>query len=269
MRQFGLAALNYEDTFRNLPPGNTGQAYISPGNFAAGPWRDPARTCCPWGHFSWAGLILPYLEGQNLQNQINFNVPAFAAEVFQGATPQTLQGDPVNELASKSQPKIFVCPSSRRTRSALEHKDYAVNGGAGVSCCPSRRNDVSMDGVGHVNSNLRLAEVTDGTSNTFYFMEKSHSLRQSSCPDKVGCNNFLFVFHTDAGMVTSNNDLAGRPPQPPNDISANNRAAGGFHPSGIMVSFVDGHTGFVSNNIDFATYRAHFTRNGGESVSAP
>jgi hypothetical protein len=240
---------------------------VSAGNFAATVWRDPARTCCPWGHFSWAATILPYVEQKNLYDQINFNVPAFASEIYQGTAPQTDQGDPINALVSKSQPKIYICPSSRRTKSFLEFKDYAMNGGAAVNCCPSRRNDESMDGTGHFNSNTRLATVTDGTSNTFLFLEKSHSLRQSSCPDKLGCNNFMFVFHTDAGMVTSNNDLAGRPPQPPNDISNNNRAAGGFHPSGIMAAFVDGHTGFVSNNVDFATYRAHFTRNGGESFS--
>jgi prepilin-type N-terminal cleavage/methylation domain-containing protein len=267
LRQFGLASLNYEDTFKTLEPGSTGQGFINNGNFGTGPWSDPARTCCPWGHFSWAAIILPYVEQKNLYDQINFDVPAFASEVFQGTNPNVSQGNPVNALASRSQPKIFVCPSVKRTKPANEFKDYAMNAGGGVNCCPSRRNDVSMDGAGHFNSNKRLAEFEDGTTNTFLFLEKAHSMVQSSCPRNVGCNNFFFVFHTDAGMVTSNNDLAGRPPQPPNDISGNNRAAGGFHPSGIMAAFVDGHTGFVSNNIDFATYRAHFTRNGGESVS--
>ena len=267
LRQFGLAALNYEDTFRNLPPGSTGQGYISAGNFAATVWRDPARTCCPWGHFSWSAIILPYVEQKGLYDQINFDVPAFASEVYQGATPNVDQGNPINMLASKSQPKLFVCPSVKRTKPANEFKDYAMNAGGAVNCCPSRRNDESMDGAGHVNSNKRLAEFGDGTSNTFLFMEKAHSMVQSGCPKNVGCNNFFFVFHSDAGMVTSNNDQTGRPPQPPNDISGNNRAAGGYHPSGIMVTYVDGHTGFVSNNVDFATYRAHFTRNGGESAT--
>jgi prepilin-type N-terminal cleavage/methylation domain-containing protein/prepilin-type processing-associated H-X9-DG protein len=272
LRQFALASLNYEDTFKVMPAGSTGGGWMPPNTMtvpAGGPWRSSIQACCPHGHFGWPALILPYIEGVNIQNQINFSRPAYASEIFQGGNMTGIadQGDQVNMLASKSQPKIFICPSAKRTRSALEFKDFAMNGGAAVNCCPGRRNDQSMDGAGHVSSFLRLAEFTDGTSNVFLYLEKASSLQQSSCPRNSGCNNFFFVWHTDGGYVTSNNDLAGRPPQPPNDISNNNRAAGGFHPSGIMVTYADGHTTFVSNNVDFATYRAQFTRNGGESLT--
>jgi prepilin-type N-terminal cleavage/methylation domain-containing protein/prepilin-type processing-associated H-X9-DG protein len=283
LRQMALAALGYEDTFKNLPSGSVGGGWAPPNAMtvpAGGPWRGTYQACCPNGHFGWPALILPYLEGGNVQAQINFNLPAFAAQIYQGnsTTPITDQGDPINALASKSQPKLFVCPSAKRARPANEYKDYAMNGGTGYwmnngnrsgHCCPGRRNDDNMDGAGHVFSNLRLATFTDGTSNTFFFTEKANSLRQSSCLDNLGCNHFFFVFHTDGGYVTSDNDLSanGFPPQPPNDISTNNRAAGGYHPGGIMVTMVDGHTTFVSNNVDFATYRAHFTRGGGESLT--
>jgi len=284
LRQMALAALNYEDTYKVAPPGSVGGGWSPPNSMAAGPWRDTANTCCPWGHFGWPALILPFVEGGALQNQINFNVPAFAPEVFghqnnASIVPDANQGDPTNSIAATNQPKLFVCPSSRRTRSAQWFKDYSMNGGTGYflnasggrsgHCCPERRNDMNMDGAGHVASFIRLAEFTDGTSNTFWFMEKSHSLRQSWCVDKVGCNPFFFVYHVSAGYVTSDNDLSanGFPPQPPNDISTNNRAAGGFHPTGIMATMADGHTVFISNNVDFPTYRAHFTRGLGESVS--
>ena len=139
LRQFGLAALNYEGTFKMLPPGSTGGGYVAINSFQA-PWADPQRSCCPWGHFSWAAIILPYVEQKGLYDQINFDVPAFAAEVYQGTTPQTDQGNPFNALASKSEPKIFVCPSVKRTKPANEFKDYAMNAGGAVNCCPSRRN---------------------------------------------------------------------------------------------------------------------------------
>jgi prepilin-type N-terminal cleavage/methylation domain-containing protein/prepilin-type processing-associated H-X9-DG protein len=284
LRQFSLAALNYEDTFKNMPPGSFGGGWAPPNTMtvpAGGPWRGTYQTCCPNGHYSWSALILPFIEQKSLYDNINFNLPAFTDELFQGnsLTPITNQGDPSNALASRSQPKIFVCPSSKKTKPTSQYKDYAMNGGTGYvlstsgvrsgHCCPGRRNDQTMDGAGHVFSNLRLAEFTDGTSNTFLFTEKASSLRQSSCPENTGCNHFHFVLHTDGGYVTSDNDLSanGFPPQPPNDISLNNRAAGGFHPGGIMVSMADGHTVFVSNNVDFATYRAYFTRGLGEAVT--
>jgi hypothetical protein len=204
---------------------------------------------------------------------MNLSVPAFAPEVYGRAnnnspTPLLDQGNVANANAARSQPGIFLCPSAKRSKSKLWFKDYAMNAGDATNCCPERRNDQSMNGVAHVDSFLRLAETTDGTSNTFFYLEKANALRQSWCIQNTGCNPFIFVFHTSSGYVTSRNDVGGRPPQPPNDISTNNRAAGGFHPSGIVVAYVDGHIGFVSNHVDFITYNATFTRNAGESVAA-
>src|SRR5262245_62632920 len=55
MRQLGLAAMNYESTFKLLPPGSTGGGYVTINSFQA-PWADPQRSCCPCGHFSWAAV---------------------------------------------------------------------------------------------------------------------------------------------------------------------------------------------------------------------
>jgi prepilin-type N-terminal cleavage/methylation domain-containing protein len=284
LRQFALGALNYEGTFRVLPPGSTGQGYLSPGSFAAGPWRDPARACCPWGHFGWSAILLPYVEQANLYAQINFDVLAFTPELYGhnndgGHTVETNIGSPLNAPAAQSQPKLFICPSSRRTRSPQAYKDYAMNGGAGYQigangvragvCCPERRKDDIPSGVAYFNSNLRLAEVTDGLSNTFFFLEKSHSLNHVWCGDKVGCNPFFFVFHGTVGYVQSDNDVgaSGYPPAPPNDFTSQARGPGGFHPGGVMTVLSDGHTMFLSDNVDFATYRAYFTRGNGEAAT--
>src|SRR4029077_9218335 len=49
LRQLSLAQLNYESTFKTLPPGSTGGGYVTINSFQA-PWADPQRSCCPWGH---------------------------------------------------------------------------------------------------------------------------------------------------------------------------------------------------------------------------
>src|SRR5262245_2654890 len=215
LRQMALATHTYHDTFKQLPSGSVGQGFTAPATFASGPWRDPGRSCCPWGYFGWTAIILPYLEGQNLQNAINFDVPAFSASINDGGN-KTNQGDAKNAIPAAQQPPFFVCPSARRAKPETEYKDYAMNGGTGyilnangsrsAHCCPERRNDATMDGLAFVFSRIRLADITDGTSTTFLFLEKADALRQSSCPDGAGCNPFFFVLHTSPGYVTSDND---------------------------------------------------------------
>src|SRR6516225_7195569 len=64
LKQIGLALHNYHDTMKWYPPG-----YID-GN--TDPTATPDNDVGPgWG---WASFLLPYIEQQNVYNQINFNV---------------------------------------------------------------------------------------------------------------------------------------------------------------------------------------------------
>src|SRR5262249_13847776 len=88
----------------------------------------------------------------------------------------------------------------------------------------------------------------------FLILEKSHNSGQSWCANEQGCNEWLWVHHQSQGFVYGT--------RPPNDTKPNTRAALGPHTGGLNASFVDGHIAFISNNIDFTTYRALFTRAG-------
>src|SRR5579871_3301620 len=64
LKQIGLALHNYHDTMKWFPPG-----YIDGNTNAA---STPDNDVGPgWG---WATLLLPFLEQQNVYNQINLNV---------------------------------------------------------------------------------------------------------------------------------------------------------------------------------------------------
>jgi prepilin-type N-terminal cleavage/methylation domain-containing protein len=274
LRQLGLAALNYEGTFGTLPPGSTGGGFVNINSFSA-PWVDPQRTCCPWGHFSWSIIILPYVEQKGLYDQVRFDRLAYASKIMEhnGGNQAVTSiidrgpiGDVLNQPIAQNTPKTFMCPSARFVPGVRrEHKDYAINAGP-TGCCPERNNgtNATLSGVAHALRGVRLAEVTDGTSNTFLFLEAVHSKNHSWLPALTGSNHFMWVHHASQGYVqgTQNNLLA-----PPNDTQWNTRAPASGHPSGVQVTFVDGRVNFVSNNVDFFNvYIPTFTRAGGEPL---
>jgi hypothetical protein len=116
--------------------------------------------------------------------------------------------------------------------------------------------------VGFAQSCLKLAQVTDGTSNTFLFLEQGHFGNHSWVQDNWGTNEFIWVHHVSQGYVTSND---GATPSPPNVTIWNHRAAHSDHPAGVQAAMLDGRVVFVTNHIDFAVYNATFTRAGSET----
>lgn len=261
MKQITLAFHNYHGTESVFPSGSFGgggNAALT-GGFSA-PWRD-AAVCgsCPYGHFSWAVKILPYLEAENLFKQFDFTAPAYATTIFENGVERGPAGGAINRIPSTSMPKGLVCPSAKRTAPANEFKDYALNSGTG-SCCPER-NITGHNGMGWVWSNIKISHVTDGTSNTFLIMEKLHSSNQSWLNADRGANHFSFVHHPSQGYVSATEPARA---QPPNSTFFNNRSAAGGHSGGTMTSWVDGRVGFIANGINFATYQAMHSRAGDE-----
>src|SRR5262249_19625283 len=147
---------NYHDSYGSFPPGAYAppQAFTSNGSSTTwvAPWKEPNSTCCPWGAFSWAAVILPWIEGGNVYNQINFSVPAYSLHIAEDHTlspwvgtnnDRGPGGNVANQVAARSAPKTFVCPSSPRATFSDDgtYKDYAIVYDGGLSnfnenCCP-------------------------------------------------------------------------------------------------------------------------------------
>jgi hypothetical protein len=276
--------LLFNDTYKRLPPGSgagrpgetppAGQIVLgmtANANFAPG-WRDPLRTCCPWGHFGWPVYILPYMEHQSLYESMDLNVPAYAEIIPENGSSGTgpLQnrgpaGNTANRAASFSMPSTFVCPSAHRVpRSDLRdgspqtQKDYSMSAGP-HSCCPERT-QANQVGMGFVGSKLTLDDVLDGTSNTLYFIEHAHFGNHSWTEYDAGSNQFFWVHHTSQGYVNTN-----FPPNP-TLTSFNARGAHSDHPNGIQAAMVDGHLRWVSDHISLTVFNAMGTRKGGEAL---
>jgi prepilin-type N-terminal cleavage/methylation domain-containing protein len=249
LKQMSLAVLNYEQTFGRLCPGSMGRPE----------WTQPSLGIA-FGHFGWPAFILPFLEQQPLYDHIDFQKQAYAE--FLGNPTGGPFGDPANKEACMSQPPVFVCPSAHRVRPENEQKDYGINGTT-AACCPERATS-DLDGIAWYNSDIKIGDIRDGTSNTFLFLEFAHFGNHSWIEYNVGANPFLFVFHTSPGWVSACEHDGS--PRPPNCTIYNGRAAHSQHPGGVQATMCDGHLVWVSDNVDFAVYKAAFTRKGEEPL---
>jgi len=191
LHQLAIAAHNYHDTYKRLPPGNYDP--INPNNRGGGfnPPDPLVGSCCPWGNISWSAFLLPYVDGMPIFKTMDFTKPAYAQNVpeeqnsGQGNTVDRGPGNPTwpaggaanpNIAAAMNMPPVFVCPSvtvGAEKFPNTPNKDYGMNGGTNTNCCPERDgNPANQDGVGFLNSKIRLTDIRDGTSSTFLFMEK-------------------------------------------------------------------------------------------------
>lgn len=273
LHQLALALHNYVEQHSVIPPGSMGPLGGTTG------WSDPGVTCgafgrCPWGHWGWAAYLLPHLEAAGVYNSINFNLAAYAASVVEvrptNATGTPTERGPAGHLANSTanlRPlEVFLCPSVVPVSSASVFKDYGINGGSvtpPLGCCPERRSD--LDGIGCWNSSTRLSDIVDGTTQTFAFLEAAHTGNHSWAPIDRGSNHLFFVHHISQGYVVSNNDDGARTPTPPNTTLFNHRGSHSMHPGGVHAAMMDGSVRWISNHIDFKTYRALFTRAGAET----
>jgi prepilin-type processing-associated H-X9-DG protein len=271
LKQLSLAAIMYESQIQSLPSGSTGGFNeTESGPRFPKPWNEPNNGCCPFGHFSWSAIILPFMEGQTIYDSIDFSVPAFVESLPEskrgwGAPDRGPAGDPKNRLAANSQPPTFVCPSAPRVQPENQHKDYAINAGTGLTGCCVDRNG-PHDGVAWMRSKVELRQIGDGTTHTYLLMECAHTAPRGWVDPNTGSNPFLFVTHNSNGMVIAHTAVGPGPPNFRKHDAFNTRGAYSEHVNGIYVAYVDGHVDFVSDFIDFAVYEAAHTRDGGEVI---
>lgn len=254
LHQIGLALHNYHDSQGSFPCGY----------YCAKPQANPDYTSPGWG---WAALILPFIEQGNLSQQINFALPI---EVAGNLTARTMII------------KLYVCPSDRSTGlftvyskggGALAEaatNSYAACHGAGIDL------DEELDdfnGMFSRNSRVRMAEVTDGTSNTFAIGERGAFFTQTAW---AGAVNFGSTRHTPNAPVINLNAIEDAPTQTLAhiDVESINDPRGDEedfftpHTGAAMFLFVDGSVRSVPLSLSLQTLQALSTRNGGEAISS-
>ena len=292
LKQLSLAMHNYHDTYNRFPAGVT--AWNGVNNGAQRNNGNPQDNGGFFnGMWSWSAYILPFVEGQNLYNRINFNQRPWTEERgdawFYDTGADTTAFAVTNQLVSSSMPPTFACPSTPQPNSG-KYKDYAMNAGHGPnggtnvqaggtlinSCCPERATQGS--GIGHKNSYVKMASITDGTSNTYMLLEQSSMIPKWRFPT----NPFVWTNHQSQGLALSNQGATNFPPNqnpvfqvsrpgsPLSDgagIGLVGRCTRSYHTGGINASLADGSVRFVTETIANNPWRALHTRDGGEVVT--
>src|SRR5262249_4507009 len=120
---------------------------------------------------------------------------------------------------------------------------------------------------------VRIADVTDGTSNTLVFGERSHFDPVFDAPQASGgCGDLLEAWGWWAFRAPGDVTLSSAVPinykvtAPCTAVQYDERinAFGSRHPGGANFAMTDGSVRFVSESIPLVTLRALSTRAGGE-----
>jgi prepilin-type processing-associated H-X9-DG protein len=260
LKQLGLALHNFEGVYQSFPQ---------------------ARNPFPLVH-SAASRLLPYVEQDNLQRLVDYTTPPTS---------------PTNVQASQTRVPLFVCPSDPAGGQVRGLPDfgsnYVANNGSGTVGFGLI---ATGDGL-FTQVPVRIADITDGTSNTAAFSEST--LGNGNVPASAAvADPRLIVVEvpggsdpTPAACDSAAGTLSARrggkwidghygntlynhyyPPNPRTWDCGNgshNKAlstARSYHAGGVNMLMADGSVRFVRNAIQIETWRALATRAGGEVI---
>lgn len=282
LRQSALAFHNFEDAYKRLP----GIGTSATSNQLA---------------FAPQAYVLPYVEQVALKNLIDFDAPITTGS---GGASSV---NPVQQQAARTKVPFYLCPSDsgpiffQNSGGEWAGTNYMVNAGTAKVASDGTQEYVLTspnDGLFWYASTTRLANITDGTSNTLLLAEAirgdngATASSQPAQPRRQYANfSGQYVPLTDS-YCRAGTSWAGRrggswlwgvgfnivfntrhtPNQDTPDCSVNGHGvfkSASFHPGGINTAFSDGSVHLIASNIDLKTWQALSTRMEGEAVSAP
>jgi prepilin-type processing-associated H-X9-DG protein/prepilin-type N-terminal cleavage/methylation domain-containing protein len=271
LKQLALALLNYHDSSGRFPVG----FYIAR-DMGGGRWANGTN---------WRIESCPYFEQGNLYRRWDYTDQR--NNVAGGTSATTAQVIKVLLCPSDPLPDPVVYLTAKNPQYAWGNGFYGISsyGGNGGTRSASGANVVTIttDGIFFGNSRVRIADVTDGTSNTFLLGERYHRDPEF---DRIGLDTgdgpivkvglWAFFFLGAPREVNLSSPVPINYQVPPSTavgdpLTIVNRvsAYGSGHPGGANFAFADGSVRLLRDQIDLTTLQALSTRRGGEVVDVP
>ena len=275
LKQIALAAHNHHDTFERFPAGvnvpissQTGAVFPSNALVTSGRVGQPPE---PGRFMSWCEALLPFIEQDNLQKNLNLTQREYAN--CNGPTSAGAQIVNIFLCPSDSLPQKVTTYTTGGTTYYFGMNSYLANGGTRSWYVSA----MTTDGMFYLNSTVAMAGVTDGTSNTLMFGERDHFEPRWKNFQTLGgwaWSNYLSgQDNTGSTLVPINYSVpAGYADPPPFSIQDPRVCAfGSRHTGGANFALVDGSVRFISasSTSSLVVLQALSTRAGGEAVSAP
>jgi prepilin-type N-terminal cleavage/methylation domain-containing protein len=165
LKQFGLGLHNYHDVQKSFPP----RAVFGAAN--------TGNPMAPY-HHTWIEAILPYMEQMPLYNSVNHALPVW------GSAPQAIIGTRVAVLHCPSDTGPSLPSAAGGSPVPIEYTNYivptawdwngrsnrVVNMTEGAPVNGSRSDAIFM-----ADNTSRMADITDGTSNTLMVCEVNYA----------------------------------------------------------------------------------------------
>jgi prepilin-type N-terminal cleavage/methylation domain-containing protein/prepilin-type processing-associated H-X9-DG protein len=251
LHQIAVAAHNYHDANQRFP-----SAVNLPGQQAFG-WP-PAPDANRWYSLNMA--LFPYFEQDNVRKALVDNV----------ANPHYVNCNGPDSVGAQVV-KILICPSDSAMPAGArgQYGQYyfglsSYGGCSGTSATTTAGNQSLKNGIFYMNSSVRISDISDGTSITLMFGERSRlNLPATSTSESLGgwawCNQYA---QEDNTMNTS---------EPMEGIAVHDlNQFGSQHSGGTIANFAfaDGSVKSIPKNINIVVFQRLSTRAGGEVVDA-
>jgi prepilin-type N-terminal cleavage/methylation domain-containing protein len=244
LKQIGLAFHNHHDTLRYFPTG--GWYAFSPPTYMQGQPMVGSQQQAGWGF-----QILPYIEGDN---------------VWRGGQATTDAGRAVVAIGTPN--RLFFCPSRRPPQTVTYRDNYQpplTGGSITHALCDYAASNKEGTGVVRQFKPTRMADITDGTSQTLLVSEKRMNLAylgQKQTDDNQG---YTVGYNYDTVRKTN------RAPAP--DYSApfgdGQGLFGSSHVGTFNAVFADGSIHSISYSIDRATFALLGNKSDGQAIGSP
>ncbi|QEG33542.1 DUF1559 family PulG-like putative transporter [Bythopirellula goksoeyrii] len=273
LRQLALATSNYESATGKLPP--SGDVVLEPRVYAGVDYESYRQR--EGKQFSWAVMLLPYIEQQQLYNQFDFD-----KSVFEQTT------EPQSQFLQQ-----LACPSDEAHGRMFQEETFTLGkrfakGNYAAFCTPFHT-DLQMVFPGAlVARGQAMRKISDGSSNALLFAEvrtRDHEqdergvwalpwtaasllafdmhhdtarrfddpfvaynryADQTQLPNTLGPNSDMLQICPDL----AGSQLDGMPCLDSNSYHYLSAPARSLHPGGVDSAYVDGRVEFLSDDID-------------------